>query len=278
MPHLSLTTWSLHRELGPLRWTYWDENEGTQKTKIEQQPENTTLLELPSILANQQFKSLEVCHFHFPSLENDYLLQLKHSFEKAELNFHCLLVDYGDISSPDDNRRIADIEYIKKWIDIASIVGAKSIRVVAGEASPTDIQALNRSKESLKELAEYAIPKKVRVVTENFKPLSSTKENCIELITNNEIGLTVDFGNFNRDVKYDSIKHLMPYAESVHAKANYDQNGIIDEEEFRQSLDIIAAQAYNGPITLVYDGPGSLWDGIQQVKKIASDYCEKEMA
>lgn len=273
MPHLSLTTWSLHRELGPLKWTYWDENEKTHKTLIEQQPENTTLLELPSILAKQHFQSMEVCHFHFPSTEKDYLLKLKHSFETVGMNFHCLLVDYGDISSSDENRRKADIEYMKNWIDIASIVGAKSIRVIAGEAPPTDKQALKRSKESLKELVAYALQKQVRVVTENFKPLSSTKENCIELLSDNELGLTVDFGNFNKDVKYDSIKNLMPYAESIHAKANYDENGAIDEEEFRHSLNIVAEHHYNGPITLVYDGPGNLWDGIQRVKSVAKEYC-----
>lgn len=276
MPHLSLTTWSLHRELGPLRWTFWDENEKTHKTNIEQQPENTTLLDLPSMLAKQQFQSLEVCHFHFPSVENDYLLKLKHSFEKAGVHFHCLLVDYGDISSADESRRIADIEFIKKWVDIASIVGAKSIRVIAGEAAPTDKEALERSKASLKELIEYALPKQVRIVTENFKALSSTKENCIELLMESELkmGLTVDFGNFNREVKYDSIKVLMPFAESIHAKANYDQNGIIDEAELRQALDIVAETDYNGPITLVYDGPGNLWDGIQKVKAVAELYCK----
>ncbi len=274
MPHLSLTTWSLHRELGPLRWTYWDEQEKTHKIRVDQQPENTTLLELPSILAEQQFQSLEVCHFHFPSVDQDYLQQLKQSFELARINFHCLLVDYGDISSSDEVRRKADINYLKQWIDVASVVGAKSIRIIAGEAPPTDKQALQRSKESLKELIAYAFPKKVRIVTENFKPLSSTKENCVELVTDIELGLTVDFGNFNKDVKYDSIKLLMPYAESVHAKANYDQNGIIDEEEFRQSLEIVASHSYNGPLTLVYDGPGNLWDGIQRVKSVALDYCK----
>ena len=274
MPHLSLTTWSLHRELGPLRWTYWDEQEKTHKTRLEPQPENTTLLELPSILAQQDFQSLEVCHFHFPSIDHPYLMELKQSFENAGIQFHCLLVDYGDISSADEVRRAKDIDFLKKWIEVASIVGAKSIRIIAGEAPPTDKQALKRSKESLKELVAYALPKQVRVVTENFKPLSSTKENCIELLSDVELGLTVDFGNFNKDVKYDSIEQLMPYAESVHAKANYDQNGVIDEEEFRHSLEIVAAHQYNGPITLVYDGPGSLWDGVKRVKDVANVYCK----
>ncbi|MGM0875624.1 MAG: hypothetical protein ACQEWV_12660 [Bacillota bacterium] len=136
MPHLSLTTWSLHRELGQLHWTYWDEDKKIQGTKVEEQPENMTLLELPFELARQNFRSLEVCHFHFPSSEPDYLLQLHEAFEKSGVTFHCLLVDYGDISNEDYHRRNSDIAFIKNWIDIAAIVGAKSVRVIAGEASP----------------------------------------------------------------------------------------------------------------------------------------------
>jgi sugar phosphate isomerase/epimerase len=276
MSYLSLTTWSLHRELGPLRWTYWDDLEKTQKTRIEHQPENSKLIELPFKLAEQGFKSLEVCHFHFQNIEDEYLVEVKNAFEKSGITFHCLLVDYGDISSPDAKRRISDIKFIKKWIDIAAKVGAKSIRVIGGEASPSDKAALLRSVNSFQQLIEYAEPKGVRVVTENFKSLTSTKENCEKLISTFEkkLGLTVDFGNFEQGVKYDSIQALASVAGSIHAKANYDNNGLIDKAEFQKSLQIVADSDYDGPITLVYDGPGNLWDGIHEVKLIAVKYCD----
>lgn len=276
MSHLSLTTWSLHRELGPLRWTYWDDVEKTQKTRIEQQPENTKLVGLPSILEKQGFKSLEVCHFHFQNTENGYLVEMRNAFKKSGITFHCLLLDYGDISSPDDERRKSDIKFIKKWIDIAEKVEAKSIRVIGGEANPSDTAALERSMDSFQQLIEYAEPKGVRVVTENFKSLTSTKENCEKLISSfdKKLGLTVDFGNFEQGVKFDSIQALVPFAGSIHAKAYYDHNGLIDKGEFEKSLQIVANSDYNGPITLVYDGPGNLWDGINEVRMIAEKYCD----
>jgi sugar phosphate isomerase/epimerase len=275
MPYLSLTTWSLHRELGPLRWNYWDEDKKTQEIRVEEQPENTTLLALPFELATQNFHSLEVCHFHFPSTEQDYLRQLKEAFEKSGIRFHCLLVDYGDISVEDHHRRNSDIAFIKSWIDIAEVVGAKSVRVIAGEASPDNTEAMERAKTSFRQLVDYARSKGVRVVTENFKQLTSKKENCIELLHsyNGQIGLTVDFGNFHPDDKYHSIETLLPYAESIHAKANYDNEGHIDTVEYRRSLDLVAKSGYNGPITLVYDGPGNLWDGIIRVKEVVEQYC-----
>ncbi|WP_338785987.1 sugar phosphate isomerase/epimerase family protein [Metabacillus sp. FJAT-53654] len=279
MPYLSLTTWSLHRELGPLNWTYWDEAQKSQQTRIEEQPENITLLELPFELARQNFRSLEVCHFHFPSTEPEYLHQLKEAFELSGITFHCLLVDYGDISNEDSYRRNSDIEFIKKWIDVAAIVGAKSVRVIAGEANPGNKTALELAKQGFRQLGEYAQPKGVRVVTENFKQLASTKENCLELLnfSKGEIGLTVDFGNFLPEHKYHSIETLMSYAESVHAKANYDKEGYIDSVEYKRSLDLVANSDYNGPITLVYDGPGNLWDGINRIKTVVEQYCNKEI-
>ena len=277
MPYLSLTTWSLHRELGPLQWTYWNEEKKAQSTRIEEQPENITLLDLPMELANQKFRSLEVCHFHFPSTEPDYLFQLKEAFDNSGVTFHCLLVDYGDISNEDSVRRNSDIEYIKTWIDIAATVGAKSVRVVAGEANPDNKRAIELAKESLNQLVNYAEPAGVRVVTENFKPLASTQENCMELVNSydGQIGLTVDFGNFQSTEKYQSIQALMPFAESIHAKANYDLEGNVDEDEYRKSLDLVAESGYNGPITLVYDGPGNLWDGINRLKSVVESYTLK---
>ncbi|KKI90349.1 xylose isomerase [Bacillus sp. SA1-12] len=275
MPHLSLTTWSLHRELGPLKWTYWDENESIQKTRIEEQPENMALLDLPHELSKQNFRSLEICHFHFPSTEPEYLHKLNDVLAKSGITFQCLLVDYGDISNADSQRRSSDIEFIKKWIDVAAIAGAKSVRVIAGEANPHNKEAIQLAKNGFQQLAEYAKPKGIMIVTENFKQLASTKENCLELLNSNkeQLGLTVDFGNFSPQEKYHSIETLMPYAESVHAKANYDKSGQIDESEYKKSLDLVASSGYKGPITLVYDGPGSLWDGINRIKAIAEQYC-----
>jgi len=275
MPYLSLTTWSLHRELGSLRWTYWDDITKTQKTRIEEQPENLTLLALPFKLAEEGFKSLEVCHFHFPSTDKEYLLQLKDNFERSGVAFYCLLIDYGDISNENAIRRNGDINFIKDWINVAEIVGAKSVRVVAGEGKPNDKNALAHSIASLKQIDDYAKSRGIQVVTENFKPLASTKENCLDLLLGTEkgIGLTVDFGNFESKVKYDSIKSLIPYATSIHAKANYDNIGMIDVEEYKKSLDIVAQSDYNGPITLVYDGPGSLWAGINRLKAVVEEYC-----
>ena len=121
---------------------------------------------------------------------------------------------------------------------------------------------------------EYASSRGVRIVTENFRPLTSTAANCIQILRNGKekIGMIADFGNFSANTKYEELAMILPYSESVHAKPNYDSNGIPDEDEFRKCLDLLAGANYSGPITLIYDGPGDMWEGINRVREIVESY------
>ncbi|MCQ6560106.1 sugar phosphate isomerase/epimerase family protein [Paenibacillus mendelii] len=152
MPYLSLTTWSLHRHLGPLRWTRWVAESKTQAVEIQHQPETVTLLELPSVLEEKGFSAVEVCHFHLPETSEDYFSKLRAAVQAAGIRLYSLLVDYGDISSSDPERRSADIAFMKQWIDYASAAGAERVRIIAGDADPADQEGFDRAAGALLEL------------------------------------------------------------------------------------------------------------------------------
>jgi sugar phosphate isomerase/epimerase len=274
MIYLSLTTWSLHRNLGPLHWTRWDEQKGEQLLDIQDQPETISLLELPEHLAAKGYSALEIGHFHIRDTSDAYLQKLRNAFEVAGIPFYTLLADYGDISSSDKARRSADIEWLKKWIDIASKAGAKRVRVIAGDADASDKEALQRSAEALRILCDYASLRNVRVITENFRPLSFTADNCITLLETcgDRLGLTSDFGNFKGDNKFEELSITVPRSESIHAKAITSDDGYPNAAEFKQCMDIVKKSGYQGPITIVYDGPNDLWEGIERVKALVEPY------
>jgi sugar phosphate isomerase/epimerase len=276
MSYLSLSTWSLHRNLGPMYLTRWNEESKAYTTRIEQQPEITTLLELPAMLAQQGFSALEVCHFHFPETSDAYLHKLKHSFQEAGIRFYTLLVDYGDIASEDPIRREADIAWIKSWIDIASLAGAERVRIIAGEADASNQEALARSAQALRMLSEYADARGVRVITENFRPLTATADNCLTLLKEggDHLGLISDFGNFSGANKLGELAKTVPRSESIHAKAITDEKGLPNAAEFKQCMDIVKQSAYEGPVVLIYDGPHDMWDGINRVKELVLPYLK----
>jgi sugar phosphate isomerase/epimerase len=274
MSFLSLTTWSLHRNLGPMHWTTWDEQNQTPITTVEQQPELTTLLNLPVILAQKGFSALEIGHFHFPDTSEAYLNKLKDSIHKAGIRFYTLLIDYGDISSSDEIRRLADLEWIKGWIDVASKAGAERVRIIAGQAEPTNKQALARSAEALQQLCVYADSRGVKVITENFRPLTSIADNCLALLEacGDRLGLIADFGNFSGTTKYEELTKIVPHSEEIHAKAITDDEGLPNVQEFQQCMTIVKQSGYEGPIVLVYDGPHDMWDGIDRIKNLVLPY------
>ncbi len=274
MSYLSVSTWSLHRLLGPLHWTIWDAEASTHRTNVQDQPQLLTLLNLPGEAAKRGYQAVEVCHFHFPSTETAYLEQLRQAFSDAGVSLDTLLLDYGDLTATDEVRLAADRSLYRQWIDIASLCGAKQIRLIAGEAQPADDTATRRSAAALSELAKYAASRNVRVITENFKQLTSTGENCLKLLalTGDAVDMITDFGNFSEPAKYEEIAMTVPYSVSVHAKAAYDGSGFPDEAEFIRCLESVAATDYDGAFVLIYDGPGDMWEGLDRIKHIVEPY------
>ncbi|WP_053376157.1 sugar phosphate isomerase/epimerase family protein [Paenibacillus sp. FJAT-27812] len=274
MSYLSISTWSLHRNLGPLRWTAWDEKTSTPITNEQEQPQVITLLELPGEAAARGYQAIEVCHFHFPSTEPAYLEQLRNAFNAAGIKFDTLLLDYGDLTTTDATRKSADLSLIRHWIDTASLSGAKQIRIVAGEAQPTDEEALQASADSLAELAQYAVSKGVRVITENFKALTSTSDSSLKLLAQagEHVGFITDFGNYHGEGKLAEISATAPLSVSVHVKPTYDPDGFPDTDELITYLNQVQEVGYNGAYVLIYDGPGDMWEGLNRVKTIVEPF------
>jgi len=272
MSYLSVSTWSLHRLLGPLRWTSWDAEAGEHRTNEQDQPRIHSLLELPGEASRRGYGAVEICHFHFPSTDAAYLEELRQSFLNAGVSFDTLLLDYGDLSTTDEIRQAADAKLYRAWIDAASRCGAKRIRIVAGEAPATDEQAIRRSARRLRELAEYASVRGVRVVTENFKALTSTGASSAKLLdlAGEGVGMITDFGNYKGEAKYDEIAMTAPRSSSLHVKPEYDGDGMPDEAELLRCLGAAERAGFDGACVLIYDGPGDMWEGLERVKRIVS--------
>lgn len=268
MSYLSISTWSLHRILGPLHWTVWDAETGSCLTRKQDQPQVLTLLELPAEAASRGYQAIEVCHFHFPSTVPAYLEQLRSSFNAAGVKFDTLLLDYGDLTTSNETKKSADLSLIREWIEIASLCGAKQIRVIAGEAAPTDEEAIHASASSLAELAQFAASKGVNVITENFKSLTSTAESSLKLLAKagKAVGFITDFGNYHGTGKREEIGATAPLSVSVHVKPTYDEAGFPDKEELISYLNKLKEVEYKGAYVLIYDGPGDMWEGLERVK------------
>lgn len=273
MPELAMSSWSVHRTLGP---TY----PGLGLTAGPRAPEypygggSLALLDLPAAAAAHGIRNLELCHFHFPRTDAAYLRELRLRFDEAGVVPLTLLIDAGDVSAADDDSRDRDLASIRAWIDVAAALGARQVRAIAGLARPEDADAVQRSGDALAALAQYGATHGVRVLTENWLALSMRPETLLAVLdrAGPAVRLCVDFGNYTGPAKYEALALIMPRAVTVHAKADYPQAGRMDEEDFRHCLDLSRQAGFDGHYVLIFDGDGDEWTRIGQMIPVVQPY------
>jgi len=270
-PRLSVTTWSLHRALG---LTYPDApGQGRREEGRETYgPGEVTLLELPARLSALGFRTMEICHFHLPSRDREYLSELRGALEEAGIRLLSLLIDDGDLTHPEHGTR--DRDWIGGWIGTAAALGAERARVIAGK-SEYSREAMARSVAAFRELTARGREQGVRVTTENWFALLSRPAYVHELLDRLEgtVGLNGDFGNWGGPTKYDDLAAIFPRAETSHAKAHFFAPGEIDRDDYVACLELTRRAGFSGPYTLVYDGPGNdEWQGLAIEAELVRPY------
>ena len=257
---LSVSTWSLHRQLGP---SWWDSPQQPEKIRDEPWgPGELTLPELPARLAAFGTDTLEICHFHLSQLDDEYLEQVRAAHDAAGVSIFSLLIDDGDISCPQHQAR--DLAWIEGWLAVAGKLGAECARVIGGKTF--DDGAVARSREALASLADTAARHDVRLMTENWFDVTATPERVCELLEplRDQVGLCVDFGNWTGADKYDDFAQVMTYAESTHAKCSFTSALQPDSADFERCLQVCDEGDFSGPYTLIYDGPDDdEWAGLR---------------
>ena len=265
MPRISISSWSLHRLLG--RAWYDQDGKGQLKNRSEEKPE-IELLELPGQAAAHGFGTVELCHFHFPSVDASYLDSLVDAVTSANIELFSILIDTGDITHHDPESREVDLATIRFWIDIAAEVGAEYVRIIAGDAEADDV-TIGLAVDGLKELAAYADEQGVKTLTENFKQLARLPETVLDIVERcgGQVGLCADFGNFPKESRSEDLAAVLPKANSIHAKADY-VAGQMDREAYRRYVQLAVDAGFDGPISLIYQEVDDVWDRLAEMKDV----------
>ncbi|TCU33815.1 sugar phosphate isomerase/epimerase [Rhizobium azibense] len=271
----AISTWSLHRLLGPI-YPYSPDQERNAARKEPYGPGAASLVELPQQLAERGIHRLEVCSFHLPSLEAGYLSDLRGAMKASGVLFQTLLLEDGDPSHPDHAKR--DAAWMSGWIERAVVAGAQNLRVIAGKQPPTE-ENLSRALRHLRQLAKEADGSGVRIVVENWFDLLPSPRQMNWLLDGLEgtVGLNGDLGNWTAPEKYADLADIMCRAELCHAKADYNAAGL-DGADYLMCLEACDAAGYVGPFTLIYDSPffPDEWDGILLQKTFIEEFQDQQ--
>ncbi len=266
---VSVSTWALH---SLIRKTYSGRPGDTDSHFIATEDGTLDLLDVPAALAKQGITTMEVCHFHLPPDDVAYHERFKAALKEAGVELWSVLIDDGDITHPEYGER--DAAWVLRWMDVAGSLGSRCARVIAGKQEPTP-ENVRVSGERLVALTVEAYLRGLQLMTENWYSITSKPEYVQQIVesANGALGLCVDFGNWSGETKYADLAEIAPLASSSHAKCNF-TNGVPDTTDFRRCLDILRAEQYQGPFTLVYGEPDDVWGSIETQRQIITEMLD----
>jgi len=288
MSALAVSTYSLREQFGPLKFEFTTPD--GHDTSIElPYPKLLSLSDFPE-RARDEFgvDAIEVVAFQFEGLDDPELTRFAAALLRSGVELRNVAIDVGDLLDPNAQKRAADIDLMKQWIDRFAAMGSQFVRVNPGSAlNPHEDDALpDFLVEALRELGEHAAARGTRLLVENHGGPSSNPAWMLALLDavgNEHVGLLLDLGNFDvlgvavmavlfggseggiapllddLDLTslYEGIASLAGSAELVHVKVHeVDDAGDIRAVDLSRAFTILADHGYDGPLTIEYEGVG----------------------
>ena len=202
---------------------------------------------------------------HFRSLEPAYLGSFREALSKADVKVVNIAVDgpdsFYDVSS--DTRKKATT-YAKKWVDVAVEIGSPSIRTHIQRAS-NSAPNVERTAESLREVAEYGAGKNVVMSLENDDLVSEDAffvVKVIEAVNHPYLRALPDFANSmmtgDAECNYRALQAMFQQAYCIcHVKdSETDDHDKLLNVDLKRSFDILKSSKYQGYCSMEFDAPG----------------------
>lgn len=242
------------------------------------------------------FNLLEWCHYTgikgfdptgyffptYPEIPSDeYIFQLKNKAKEFDITITGTGIR-NNFASPDAKIRAEGIELAKKWIVVASKLGAPVLRCFAGDI-PKGYE--NNWKEpaswmieSYKELIPFAEKYNVKIGIQNHGDMLQTAEQCLYIINgvnSKWAGIIIDTGNFTTEDPYKDIESLIPYAVNWQVKEFIDGYGGSIRTDYKKLVKMIKDSGYKGFVPVeTLKVKGDPYDPFQRVSDMIDQLNE----
>ena len=232
------------------------------------------LMDFPAEVASHGINCVDLCIQHVPNIEPSYLAELRSAFESAKVELYQLLIDIGEVASPDPDERSASIALTKRWMEIAAELGSSGVRYVPGDTKPSP-ETIRESGEAFRELYDYCVQCGVEPATENYKFFNNEADDLLQVLdlSERQYGLVADFGNAEGPNKYATLEKLVPRATAIHQWVEIDEDGTLNVEDSKHCLNMARENGFDGPVMLLgghpyetYRGTRDLWGAVDELR------------
>jgi sugar phosphate isomerase/epimerase len=215
-------------------------------------------VELIERIADWDIDGLDCTVYWFPDTSNEYLASLRKAAYKNGVQIYNAGVRVR-LAQPTPELQTAEVENLKKWVDVADRIGASHMRVFGGAIpkGATEQQAIGWAVEVLKRGADYAGRKGIILGVEDDGGLTTAAEPTVAIVKQTAspwVGINADSGNL-RVNGYSQFEMMLPYTTSIHLKSEItNADGKKENADWNRLLDMIGKSHYKGYVGLEYEG------------------------
>lgn len=217
-----------------------------------------TLFDFLDLAADLPLDAVELTSYYFAETTDDYLEKLRAHAERKKLAIAGVPVG-NNFCLKDDAKRKVQIDLVKDWTVRAAKLGAKTVRIFAGnlEKGETLDQAQSRVIAAMEECLEVAAKHKVILALENHGGITATPEQLLALvkpITSPYLGVNIDTGNFKTADPYADVAKIAPYGVVCQIKTEvFPAGGKKAEADLARYVKILKEANYHGVASLEYE-------------------------
>ena len=168
----------------------------------------------------------------------------------------------NDFTVPDAAKREADVDHVKRWVEVAAKLGAPVLRVFDGRGEAKGVtreQMTDWVAGCLRECSAHGEGHGVVIAYQNHDQLLKTADEVLALrerVASDWFGLNVDVGSLRTGDPYEEIARLAPYACTWQVKERLYRKGQEEKTDLRRVFGIVRAAGYRGYAPLETLGPG----------------------
>lgn len=225
--------------------------------KIQPKPP-MTLDDFAEFAAELNIDAIEPTAYYFADTSQEYMGHLKTKCTRLGLDISGTAVG-NNFCVPEPDKLKEQLESVKKWVERASVLGAKTIRIFAGTIAKGDSleAAQKRCIATTEEACDYAGKYGVILALENHGGITATPEQILTLVKGVKspwFGVNLDTGNFHGEDPYAELAQLAPYAVTVQVKTEISRGGQKKEDaDLKKLIDILRNVGYRGYVALEYE-------------------------
>lgn len=221
--------------------------------------------DLLDFCAEQNFDGVDLTGYYFPNYpqvpSDEYIYHIKRKAHLLGLEITGTGIR-NDYTNPDPEKRKADVQMIKQWIEVASKLGAPVIRVFSGVIRPKEYtwdQIATWMVKDNRECVEYGQKHGVIVAIQNHNDFIPTADEVIKIMkmVNMEwFGLILDIGSYHQGDPYTQIAQTVQYAVNWQVKENIFVDGVEVKTDLKRLFKIIKESGYRGSLPIETLGKG----------------------